>query len=199
MPRPKVNSAAQKEIDKAEKNFETFSEEIKKHGSRDINDVPLEESAPQTELSRKEIRNAQEIYLKPKRKIFPAADPKTGKPQEFNEKFRKDYEDKREYVRFIAENKEIVGETITLWTKPFPGIPAEEWEIPVNKPVNAPKYVYDNVKRCRYTRLMMDESPTNVEGGMTYYGRLIAKQKVERLSASKADEEITISMGTCNF
>jgi len=56
----------------------------------------------------------------------------------------------KEYVQFIAENKEIIGETIEIWTRPFGGMPAEFWKVPVNKPVWGPRYLAEQIKRCYY-------------------------------------------------
>jgi len=35
-----------------------------------------------------------------------------------------------------------------MWTKPFPGMPAEEWAIPTNKPINGPRYVPSRLKNA---------------------------------------------------
>jgi len=199
MGRPKVNSKAQQELDKAEEQFDRFSQEVKELSSAPGMELPVEEDEKQTKASRKEIRNANDTYLKPKRTIYSAPNPKTGKPEVFNERYREEYERKKKYVKFIAENKEIIGETICLWTKPFSGIPAEEWEVPVNKVLWAPQYLYDKIKKCRYTRLMMEDRPTVAGEGMTYYGQMVAKSKIQRLDVYKADDDIQVSICGSNF
>jgi len=35
----------------------------------------------------------------------------------------------------------------TCGRKPFPGMPAEEWAIPTNKPINGPRYVAEQIKK----------------------------------------------------
>src|SRR5574337_233259 len=122
-----TKSASQKEMDNMEKNFQEFSDSVKDMTMDRMNKAPKEDSEQQTKLSQKELNNSKDIYLKPKRSL--------SSPEKFNDKYRKDYDFAKEYVCFIAENKEIIGEDLTLWTKPFAGMPAEEWEIPVNKPV----------------------------------------------------------------
>lgn len=189
MARPRVNSTAQKQLDKAEREFEDFEKNVKKIEVAAVSDTPVEESEPQTKLSKKEIRNSKDIYLKPKRVIFPSPDKKTGKPEEFNEKFREEYEFQKQLVRFIAENHEIIGETISdIWTRPFGGIPAESWDVPVNTPVWGPRYLAEQIKRKCYTRFVMEDKPTSAEGGMTYYGAMKVETKKPRLSAVPAHE-----------
>ena len=109
----KKSDEIQKELDK----LAVLEQEIKAV-SNDINvSAPVKEEEPQTKLSQNELRNAQEIYLKPI---------KTQTSREkFNERFRDEWNHKKEYVRFIAEHKELIGEVIDKWTKPFPGVPAE--------------------------------------------------------------------------
>ena len=90
--RPKVNSASQKELDKVEKQFEEFNDNVKDLVAARSPDAKPEESERQTKMSSNEIRNAKDIYLKPS-KTLPDR-------QKFNEKFRKDWEFQKEYVNF---------------------------------------------------------------------------------------------------
>lgn len=175
MSKPKVSSGfAEKELDRAEQQFDRFQEEI-----RDFN--PLEAKAPkievepQTKMSNREANKADAPYIKPIRSMHSA--------EKFNEKYRKDWERAWEYVRCIAENREIIGESIELWTKKFAGDPAHFWRIPVNKPVYIPRLVAEQIASCSYHRLRMEDRPTNVEGGMTYYGTMTVEQTVNRLDA----------------
>lgn len=189
---PRKPNVKQDELNHAEKQIDNFSNEIKESLSNVPSSLPVEEKEPQTKLSKKEIKKNNGFYLKPKRTMYPSPHPKTGKIETFNEKYRKDYEYQKEYIQFVAENKEIIGETITLWTKPFAGVPAEEWDIPVNKPIWAPRYVYASIRRCRYTRMIMEEKPISDEGGFQYYGKMVATSRLERLSAYRVDgEELT--------
>lgn len=173
--KPNVNSAGEKELAKVEKQFEAFDESVKQMTMDRMLLAPKQETEPQTKLAQSEIAKTNDIYLKPIKSI--------GTNQKFNEKFRTDYEFDKEYVQFIAENKEIIGETIDIWTRPYGGMPAEEWKVPTNKPVWGPRYLAEQIKRKSYHRLVMRDQPTNSEGGMQYYGAMAADTTIERLSA----------------
>ena len=121
------NSESAKELDKLEGQFNEFEKQINDLTLDRMNVAPKQDVEPQTKLASSEISKIPEHYLKPSRAI--------GSREKFNEKFRDKYNFSKEYVHFTAENKEIIGETIELWTKPFPGMPAEFWQVPVNKPV----------------------------------------------------------------
>lgn len=192
-----VKSKAQQEIEQAEAQFDKFHEEIKSMTMDRMNEAPKEESeAPK--LASKEIDKSKDIYLKPKRTIYPV-NPKTGERPKFNERYRKEYEFAIEYVQFIAENKEIIGETITTWTLPFTGMPAEEWEVPTGKPVWAPRHVAEQIKRCRYHRLRMEDRPTEQSGAGTFYGHMTVDTVVQRLDAHPVNQTKSIFMGAGNF
>lgn len=189
--RPKMNSESEKELDKAEKQFEKFDSEIKSMTLDRMNMAPKEEVEPQTKLSSNEISKSKDIYIKPKRTI--------ASREKFNEDYRKDYDFSKEYVNFIAENKEIIGETLEFWTKPFAGIPAEEWNIPVNKPVWAPRYVAERIKGCKHHRLIMQDRPINSDGYGQYYGQMAVDTVVQRLDAYPVSTRKSIFMGNNNF
>src|ERR1700733_16001576 len=111
--KPQVSSGfAQKELDKAEKQFEKFEKEVKDLTLDRMNAAPKLDQEPQTKISDREAQKADGIWLTPEKAIGPGVHPKTGEIEKFNEKFRADYNFKKEYVRFIAENKEIGGEAI---------------------------------------------------------------------------------------
>jgi len=151
------------------------------------------EVEPQTKLSQDEISNSKDIYLKPIKRI--------GCKEKFNESFRAAYEFDKEYVHFIAENKEIIGESIDMWTRPYPGMPAEEWKIPVNTPVWAPRYVAEQIKRKYYNRLVMeDKTVTGSDNRGTYHGTLVIDTSIPRLDAYPATQnKRSIFMGSTNF
>ena len=179
MSAPKVNSQGEKELAKAEAQFEEFNTQVKTLSSETMSPAPVRESESQTQLSTREINKQDGFYLKPKRTI--------SCREKFNETYRSDYEKKKEYVRFIAENLEIIGETIPIWTRPYPGLSAEEWEVPVNKVVVGPRYLAEQISRKSYTRLKMENSATTGSDGLgTYYGQLVASHKVQRLDARPA-------------
>lgn len=177
--RPEVNSFGQKELDKAEKKFDEFQQEIKEVSSginhrMDLSRRPQEEM--QVPLSTSQINNAKDIYLKPKRSI--------GSREKFNEKYREAYTYDKELVAFIAENKELVGEEIDVWTKPYAGMPAEEWIVPTNKPVWGPRYLAEQIKRKYYNRLVMNERQvTSQDGTGTFTGQLVVEEQRQRLDA----------------
>lgn len=192
-PKPKTNSSlAQQELDKVEKQFEAFDQNVKEMTLDRMNTAPKEEKEPQTKLSQDEIQKSKDIYLKPKRTI--------GSREKFNERFREKYNFAKEYVQFIAENKEIIGESIELWTKAFPGIPAEEWVVPVNKPVWGPRYLAEQIKRKYYHRLRMDQNVvTGSDGRGQYFGSMAVDTKVQRLDALPVSDKRSIFMGASSF
>jgi|SRR6185436_11185794 len=189
--RPKINSASEKELDKCEKQFEKFDSEIKSMTLDRMNTAPKEEVEPQTKLASSEIAKSKDIYIKPKRTV--------SSKEKFNEDYRKDYNFSKEYVNFIAENKEIIGETLEFWTKPFAGMPAEEWNIPVNKPIWAPRYVAERIKGCKHHRLIMQDRPTNADGMGQYYGSMAVDTTIQRLDAYPVSTRKSIFMGTESF
>lgn len=191
--KPKASSGfAQRELDKAEKQFECFEKEIKECTLDRLNEAPKQETEQQTKISTKEAQKADGIWLKPKRTI--------GSKEPFNEKYREDYNFKKEYVRFIAENKEIIGESITLWTKKFAGVPAEEWDVPVNKVVWGPRYLAEQIKGASYHRLRMNEQDVVSSDGMgSYTGRIVVDNIVQRLDAIPVSDKKSIFMGASGF
>lgn len=192
---PKV----QEEIDRIDDQMNAYESELKKMNMDKMNEAPNQELEPQTKLSQREIDKSQEIYLKPERSIY-AANPKTGQGETFNEKFRKQYDFAKEYVRFIAENNEIVGETIEAWTKPFQGLPAEFWKVPVNKPVWGPRYLAEQLTRCQYHRIVMNEQKISSQDGMgSYTGAIEITETRERISARPAKQEKSVFMGASGF
>ena len=158
MSEKKIKSSSEKELDKVQEQFDAFDANVKELTQDRMNEAPKKEVEPQTKLSQSEIEKSKDIYLKPWKTI--------GCKEKFNERFRDEYNFSKEYVHFIAENHEIIGEDIDLWTKPYPGIPAEEWKIPTNKAVWAPRYVAERVKGCVYHRLKMDRTKTAGADGM---------------------------------
>jgi len=129
--KPKPSSSlAEKELDKCEKEFQKFDENVRSLTLDRMNQAPSEDTEPQSRMSQQERLNSKDIYLKPTRSI--------SSREKFNEDYRKDYEFSTEYVQFEAENREIIGETIELWTKPFAGMPAQEWKVPVKKSMQDP-------------------------------------------------------------
>ena len=188
----KMSSTAQKELDKVQTQFDTFDNQVKEMTLDRMNMTPKEDVEPQTKLSQKDIEKSKEIYLKPRRAI--------GSKEKFNEEYRKDYEFSMEYVQFIAENKDIIGESLELWTKPFPGMPAQEWNVPVNKPVWGPRHLAERLAGCRYHRLKMQQNvATGTDGMGQYYGSMAVDTTVQRLDAIPVNTRKSIFMGASGF
>lgn len=189
--KPKVNSAAEKELDKAAKQIDAFEQNIKDVVADRQGAPPRLEAEGQTKLSSNQIADSKDIYLKPKRS-FPCR-------AKFNEDYRNDYNFAKEFVLFIAENKEIIGEKIEMWTKPFAGVPYEEWEIPCNKPVWGPRYLAEQIKKCSYHRLTMDNKIIENSGYGSIYGQMAVDSVVQRLDATPTTKKRSIFMGASGF
>lgn len=190
--RPKGSGSVEKELDKAQEQFDAFDQNIKDLTLDRMNAAPKQEVEPQTKMSSADIAKSKEIYLKPTKTI--------GCRDKFNEAFRKDYEFDKEYVQFIAENKEIIGETLEFWTRPYGGMPAEFWTVPVNKPVWAPRYVAERIKGCKYHRLVMQQNVSTGSDGMgQYYGAMAVDTTVQRLDAIPVTSRKSIFMGAKGF
>ena len=191
--KPKAHtSLAEKELDKAEKQFDAFDQNIKELTHDRMNMSPKLEEEPQTKMSVREQQKAADIYLKPHKTI--------GCRDKFNEKFRDQYNFDKEYVRFIAENKEVIGETIDIWTRPFGGMPAEEWLVPVNKPVWGPRYLAEQIRRKTYHRLVMQRNTVrDVDHMGTYDGQMVADSTIDRLTAMPVTDRKSIFMGSNGF
>jgi hypothetical protein len=184
------NSESAREIEKAKSQFDAFDANLKEMTLDRMNEAPKQETEPQTKLSQNEIANSKDIYLKPKRYI--------SSRERFNENFREDYEYAKQYVQFIAENKELIGETMELWTKPFAGVPAEEWAVPANKPIWGPRYLAEQINRKYYHRLVMQENRSAGSGGFgeQYYGAMAADTTISRLEARPVSNKRTTFFGS---
>lgn len=180
------------EMNNLQEQFDNFDSQVKSMTTDSMNLAPVKETEQQTKLSQKELQKAPDIVIKPKRTI-------SGKDK-FNEKYRSDWEFAKQNVQFVAENKEIIGEKIEMWTKPFAGVPAEFWEIPVNKPIWAPRYVAEQITRAKYHKLSMNESvPTHSDGMAQYTGQLIVESTVSRLDAKPVNQGRSIFTGASSF
>ena len=187
--KPKV---ADTELDKLTDQFKVFDENIQTMTLDRMNQAPIKEVEPQNKLSQSEIEKSKDIYLKPARSI-------SGK-EKFDEKWRKDFNFSTEYVRFTAENKEIIGEALELWTKPYPGMPAEFWKVPVNKPIWGPRHLAERIKGCRYHRLVMSETvSTGSDGVGQYYGAMAVDTTIQRLDALPVSSTKSVFMGAHSF
>lgn len=175
------------ELDTAIQNVDAFNASVEQMTLDRMNQAPKEEVEPQTKLSQSELAKKQDIYLKPKRTI--------GCKEKFNERYRADYEFAKEYVQFIAENKEIIGEDIDLWTRPFPGVAAEEWIVPTNKPVWGPRYLAEQITKCKYHRLTMKDQTYSGDHNGKYYGVMAVETTINRLDALPVSTKRSLFMG----
>jgi hypothetical protein len=181
MVRPSVNSTGQKELDKAQNDFDKFEENINSLTVDRMAKVPLEEKDPQTKISTREANKADAPYIKP----FKSINSKEKANERFAELRRKSWE----YVKVIVENNEIIGETIEAWTKRWPGDNADFWKVPVNKPIYIPKLLAEQLAGCRYHRLVMQENtPTSFDEKGTYYGAMVADTTKQRLDCRTVGE-----------
>lgn len=191
-PKPKnLNSASEKELDKVEAQFNEFEKQVNDLTMDRMNAAPKPEVEPQTKMSQNEIAASPDRYLKPIKIV--------SCKEKFNEKYRDEYNYQKEYVNFISENKELIGESIDLWTRPFPGMPAEEWIVPVNTPVWGPRYLAEQIKRKFYHRLIMKDSATQTTGVGVMYGQMAADTTIQRLDANPVTKKRSVFMGEKTF
>jgi len=189
--KPKMTSGkAQQEVDRVEKEFDEFQENLTSLASHGFSSEPKQEQDRQTHLSSKEIKSL-DIYLKPERSI--------PDRQKFNEKFRDAWNHAKEYVHFIAENKELIGEAIEIWTHPFGGVGAEFWKVPTNKPIWAPRYLAEQIERKSYHRFTMDNTTTNVGNGAQMYGNMAIDSTIKRLAAFPVSERKSMFSSSSRF
>lgn len=187
--KPRSNSASEREMEKVGAQLDSFEQNIKDLTLERMNETAKTEERAAPEISQKSISNSRDVYLKPTRTM--------SCKDVFNEKYRRDYDHKKEYVYFTAMNNELIGSSIEMWTKPFAGVHAEYWEVPVNRPVWGPRYLAEQIKGCTYHRLSMDETKVvgnTYAGAMT--GQIIADNVIQRLDASPASKSKSIFMGS---
>ncbi len=189
-PNPK-SSLAERELDKAEKQFKEFDDNIKNLTMDRMNQAPKLEQEPIHKIAQSDIADAKDIYLKPYRSI--------SSSEKFNENYRDEYNHSKEFVYFIAEHREIIGEDIDVWTKPFAGMPCEWWKVPVGKPVWGPRYVAERIKGCSYHRLTMQNTITDSSGMGQFYGQMAVDTTIQRLDALPASKRRSIFMGAHTF
>jgi hypothetical protein len=190
--RPRAQSSlAEQEMDRVDEQFKEFDSQVKEMTMDRMNAAPKKEVEGQTKLSQNELARSNDLYLKPYRTI--------GCREKFNENYRDEYNKAKEYVHFIAENREIIGEELDFWTRPFAGLPAEEWKVPCNKPLWAPRYVAEQIKRKYYHRLVMQQTPVNNDHAGQYYGTMAADTTIQRLDAIPVSSNRSVFMGAHGF
>ena len=184
-----------KELQEAAEKFDKFDEQVTSLKLDPLNKEAAKETELQSDvmkISQKEKERKGDIYLKPVKTI--------GCREKFNENFRDDYNYAKELVRFEAENVEIIGETIDVWTRAFPGVPAEEWLVPTNVPVWGPRYLAEQLTKCNYRRLKMEEKTIVGADHMgSYQGQMVVDNTIQRLNARPAVEKKSVFMGSRGF
>lgn len=191
--KPSVNSESEKELAKAEKQFDAYQKNIQEMTLDRMNEAPKKDVEEQTKMSQNDIEKSKEIYLKPKTSI--------SSQEKFNEKWREDYNFAKEYVHFVAENLEVIGESITMWTKPFPGLPAQEWVVPVNTPLWGPRFLAEQINKANYHVFIM-KNDTNIGSdhlGTQYHGAMAVDSTRERLKARPISQRKSVFMGAAGF
>jgi hypothetical protein len=187
----KKPSIAEQELNKLDQQFQEFDQNVKELTLDRMNAAPKREEEQQTKLSQKDIEKSKDVYLKPDRSI-PVRD-------KFNEDYRKQYEFDKEYVHFVAENKEIIGEMIEIWTRPYGGMPAEFWKVPTNKPVWGPRYLAEQIKSKCYHRMVMQQNTVGADHAGQYYGTMAADTTIQRLDAHPVSSKKSLFMGASGF
>ena len=183
--RPKVNQQGQKELDKVEEQFADVHASMR---ASDPSKLSAPESEPQVKISNREALATKEHYLKPIHTH--------SSKEKFNEKYRTEYNYAKTYVPFIAEHSELKGEVIEIWTKPFPGMPAEEWIVPTNRPVWGPRYLAEQIHRKTYAvRRMKEDVGSGQDHAGKYYGQMVIESAHARLDARPVTQNKSIFMG----
>jgi len=186
--KPQLSTLGNKELDKAEAQFQKFDEQVKEMTHDRMRAGTAEEKEQQTKMSTREAQSYDAQVLTPARSIDDG--------QKFNEKFQADYDYKMELVKFIAENNMIIGETIELWTHPFGGKLAEFWKVPCNKPVYGPRHLATQIAESRYSRLIMQDTVRNSDGMGQYFGTMAVDTVVQRLDAHPVSNRKTTFMSS---
>lgn len=178
MKKPELASGmAQKEVDRVEKQFNEQSERMQNFTQDKMQNAPVKEVAPQTEITKGQFMREDAPRITPVH-AYPSRGG-TKKPEQDGLR-RKAWE----YVRCICENLECPGEDLDFWLKPpLSGEDCNNWKIPVNKVVMIPRHVAEHLASRKYHRLYMDENITVMDTGFGQMkGQLTASKTVHRLN-----------------
>jgi hypothetical protein len=182
------------ELEKHAKAANEFDAQVKTLTHDVMRSASLVEEEPQLKKSNRELQADNARYLKPVRTI--------SSNQKFNENFRKSYEYDIEPVKFVAEHMEL-GSMIETWTRPYGGMSAEYWEVPVNTPVWGPRHLAAQIKRARYTRIIMTADNANdireYSAAGTMVGTPRADCQVQRLDARPVSSASTTFFNSKDF
>ena len=186
-----MSKELEKEIVKLNAKFEEYEKKIEALTLENTRLAKDKDEDNITRLSQREIAKSPDIYVKPKKTLMAVG-------EKFNEKYREEYNYKKQYVRVIAEHRECPGDTIEIWTKRFAGTPAEFWEIPTGKPVFIPRYVAEELADRKYNKIKMDgdsrddRNRSGSYGEIEQYGMPTVEEKIKRITAYSASTNATI-------
>lgn len=178
--RPRLKTQeANIELEKIEGQFVEKENEMANLTMQERQNIPLQEDDTQTKLSKKQLDDMGYEIIKPVRRM--------GSQQKPNPKWQKEREHAWKLVKAILENKESPGETIEMWSHPFKGDPYDFWKLPTNKPILIPRHLANDIAACNYVQYKMEANEkqvVNEDGAATYIGKMVAKTKKARLTAS---------------
>lgn len=178
-------------MEKEEEQFNEFHQTIKEFDPLNMQ-APQEEVEQQTKLSKRETKRSDAPTLSPIRTIARRNDDKAK--TYWDEKHAKAREFDRQYVKIIAENREIVNEMIELWTGKYGCDPLEFWNIPVNKPVYVPRYVADNINKAKYHVMVMEDKYTGgSKDTVQFVGAMVASKTRNRLAILSCADDMKFS------
>jgi hypothetical protein len=193
MIKPRVNSESQNQLNKADEEFKEFSKQVEAFNPIEVK-APLEEREQQTKLSTREMKNTDAPYIKPMRNV--ARVNTKERPTFWDEKHRPAHDRDWEYVKITAENNELIGSMIEMWTAEYGCDPAHFWQIPVNRPIYVPRLVAKKIAGCKYHRMSMETADLNNtklhEGeNMQFVGGMVATHTKHRLNAYPVGDSFT--------
>lgn len=192
MARPKVDAETMKKLEVSDEQNNDSLKASLVSAKESMPNAVVKDYEPQTKLSQNEKLDIDAIVLKP-RNIIASRD-------RFNERFRKDWEFAKEYVRFICENRECPGDVIEVWTRPYGGLPAEYWVVPTNKPVIGPRHLAEQIRGRIYHKMVMhgdqqaNQHRDQVTGAYQMYGAIAVQEKCPRLTAEPVHETRSVFM-----
>jgi hypothetical protein len=166
------------ELEKVESQFVEKQNEMANLTMQERQNIPMQETDPQTKLSKKQLNEMGYIIIKPKKRI--------GTIQKPEPKWQKEREHAWQLVKAILENKESPGEVIEMWTHPFKGDNYDFWELPTNKPILIPRHLANDVAASNYVQYKMEADEkqiVNEDGAATYIGKMVTTTRKQRLSA----------------
>lgn len=178
-----------KEIESINKQMDSVQKDLSSLTPDRLSLAPLTETTPQTLMSSRQVQMLDPRYIKPSRSQTP-----NGKPKASQNALR----DKAwEYVNCMVENKEVPGETACFWLKPpISGEFCYYWEVPVNIPVQLPRFVADHLSKRYYHRMRMEDRPVTHQGFVSESsGAIIITETKNRIDCRPVSQNLNFAMG----